>query len=56
MRKFDTISDEITVKPVYNEQVSAKVSFRYNQSFNKEMYAIGENDVLSYNRMSYKRV
>jgi hypothetical protein len=42
-----------TVKPVYNEQIgqkrSLKVSFRYNRSIYKEMYAIGENDVLSYN-------
>jgi hypothetical protein len=27
-----------------------KASFRYNQSFDKEMYAIGENDAFSYKR------
>ncbi len=50
----NAIVNSITVKPVYNEQIaqnrSLKTSFCYNQSIFKEIYAIGENDVLSYNR------
>jgi hypothetical protein len=45
-----------TVKPVYNEQfgaaksVTLKASFRYNRSVYKEIYAIGENDMIRYKR------
>jgi hypothetical protein len=48
------IENQNTVKPVYNEQIgqkrSLKTSFRYNRSIFKQIYAIGVNDVLSYNR------
>jgi hypothetical protein len=40
-----------SVQPVYNEQISAaKASFRYNWSFDKEIYAISENDMSRYKR------
>ncbi len=43
-----------TAKPVYNEQIGQKRSlksiFRYNRSIFKQIYAIGENNVLSYNQ------
>jgi hypothetical protein len=45
-RNFPISLFDITVKPVYNEQKrSLKVSFH------KVMYAICENDVLSYKRV-----
>ncbi len=45
------ILNQYIVKPVYNEHFAAAKSFRNNRSIYKEMYAIGENDVLSYKRV-----